>query len=319
MKKYILLLSAIIALASCSKFDDSEIWSKLNDYETRISKLEANQEAMSKVVEAMKSWDYITNISPIKDGDVTIGYELTFSKLGKISIFNGIDGKDGDSMFKDVTYDDIFVTMTLADGTDIRIERFQGIQLWEDGPYWAPFNIGSTKPEEPGLYFSWANVTGYAPIDGKFTYMFSDPDVYSSEPGAKLYTDIPENALYDAAKSCWGGKWRMPTGDELRTLVNDGGENKTDGGKWVKDYYGTGVNGVLFTGTGDYSEKSVFFPATGWGNYQLLSGYNEVGFYWSTTCGGPNMSLSMGIDKSVIDVDFDYRSIGFSIRPVFGK
>ncbi len=273
---------------------------------------------MGTIVDAMKNWDYITDISPVIKEDVTVGYELTFSKRGKITIFNGTDGKDGDSMFKDVSYDDAFVTLTLADDTVIRIERFQGIQLWEYGPYWAPFNIGSTKPEESGLYFSWGNVTGYSPIGDEFLYYF-DVDTYHNEPCSSLNNDIPANASYDAAKANWGGKWRMPTYEEFKILVNENGDNKTDGVKWVKDYNGSGVNGVSFTGTGEYSDKSVFFPVAGWGTDNKLSGYNSDGFYWSSTCGSLSKSISMGLNESVIDADFDYRILGFSIRPAAGE
>lgn len=29
-----------------------------------------------------------------------------------------------------------------------------GVQLWENGPYWAECNVGASKPEEYGYYFS---------------------------------------------------------------------------------------------------------------------------------------------------------------------
>ena len=30
-----------------------------------------------------------------------------------------------------------------------------GVQLWEDGPYWATTNIGAERPEDYGYYFWW--------------------------------------------------------------------------------------------------------------------------------------------------------------------
>ena len=36
-----------------------------------------------------------------------------------------------------------------------------GVQLWENGPYWAECNVGATKPEEYGYYFWWGDTVGY--------------------------------------------------------------------------------------------------------------------------------------------------------------
>ena len=61
MKKLFALLFASLFLAmSCSKFDDTPIWDKLNDHENRISALEVlcrkmntNIEALQTIVEAL--------------------------------------------------------------------------------------------------------------------------------------------------------------------------------------------------------------------------------------------------------------------------
>ena len=104
MKK-LLFLVAIIATAfvsSCDKFDDSEIWNKLENHENRISALEelckqlnTNINALQTIVNALEKNDYITNVSPIhKDGEI-IGYTITFAHSDTITIYNGADGKDG--------------------------------------------------------------------------------------------------------------------------------------------------------------------------------------------------------------------------------
>lgn len=104
MKK-LLFLVAIIATAfvsSCDKFDDTEIWNKLENHENRISALEelckqlnTNINALQTIVNALEKNDYITNVSPIrKDGEI-IGYTITFAHSDTITIYNGADGKDG--------------------------------------------------------------------------------------------------------------------------------------------------------------------------------------------------------------------------------
>ena len=43
----------------------------------------------------------------------------------------------------------------------IAVKPLGGVQLWEDGPYWAECNVGATKPEEYGYYFWWGDTVGY--------------------------------------------------------------------------------------------------------------------------------------------------------------
>ena len=43
----------------------------------------------------------------------------------------------------------------------IAVKPLGGVQLWEDGPYWAECNVGATKPEEYGYFFWWGDTVGY--------------------------------------------------------------------------------------------------------------------------------------------------------------
>jgi hypothetical protein len=104
MKRLFTLCAIVIAVAvsSCSKFDDTEIWDKLNDHESRITALEelckqmnTNIDALQTIVEALEKRDYITNVSPVrKDGEV-IGYTISFAESDTITIYHGENGKDG--------------------------------------------------------------------------------------------------------------------------------------------------------------------------------------------------------------------------------
>ena len=42
------------------------------------------------------------------------------------------------------------------DDVILSVDACFGVQLWENGPYWATCNVGATKPEESGYYFWWA-------------------------------------------------------------------------------------------------------------------------------------------------------------------
>ena len=110
MKRFLLsvVLATTLTLTSC-QFDDSDIWSKLDEYgesirdhEQRISALEelckqmnTNIEALQTLVNALEKRDYITNISPIREDGVVIGYTISFAYSDAITIYHGKDGKDG--------------------------------------------------------------------------------------------------------------------------------------------------------------------------------------------------------------------------------
>ncbi len=110
MKRFLLslVIATSLALTSC-QFDDSDIWGKLGeveesirDHEQRISALEelckqmnTNIEALQALVDALEKRDYITNISPIREDGVVIGYTISFAYGDTITIYHGEDGKDG--------------------------------------------------------------------------------------------------------------------------------------------------------------------------------------------------------------------------------
>ena len=110
MKRLLLsvILATSLAFTSC-QFDDSDIWDKfgemeesIRDHEQRISALEelckqmnTNIEALQTLVSALEKRDYITNISPIREDGVIIGYTISFAYNDTITIYHGQDGKDG--------------------------------------------------------------------------------------------------------------------------------------------------------------------------------------------------------------------------------
>lgn len=104
MKRLFSLFAFILAIcvSSCSKFDDTDIWDKLNDHEKRIVKLEelckqmnTNITALQTLVEALEKRDYITNVSPVREVGEIIGYTISFANSDTITIYHGKDGKDG--------------------------------------------------------------------------------------------------------------------------------------------------------------------------------------------------------------------------------
>ena len=104
MKKLLTLfaIALVVVVSSCSKFDDTPIWDKLNDHENRITALEelckqmnTNIEALQTIVEALEKRDYITNVSPVRKEGEVIGYTISFAESDTITIYHGENGKDG--------------------------------------------------------------------------------------------------------------------------------------------------------------------------------------------------------------------------------
>ena len=110
----------------------------------------------------------------------------------------------------------------------------------------------------------------------------------------------------DVASVKWGGKWRMPTLDEIKELKdNCTWEWTTLNG--VKGYRVTGPNG-----------NSIFLPAAGYssGTEEYSQGF--VGGYWSSSLDSSNSGRAYGlffISGSYVWVNND-RYYGRTVRPV---
>jgi hypothetical protein len=88
---------------------------------------------------------------------------------------------------------------------------------------WASCNVGATFPEDFGDYFAWGEAETkeeFDTFDGNYKWGnldHGDPPIkYNLTDG--LTTLLPED---DAAQVHWGGKWRMPSLDEIQELVDN--------------------------------------------------------------------------------------------------
>ena len=206
-------------------------------------------------------------------------------------------------------------------------EDLGGVQLWENGPFWAEYNVGALKPEEYGYYFWWGDTVGYTNTgsgwisvkDGtsiSFSSSGSAASTYGKDDAALQsagYIDSTGNlvAAHDAATAHLGAPWRMPTSAEIDALVS----NCTT--MWIIT---NGVNGRLVTGTGAYTNRSIFLPAAGYGYDSGLSRPGSYGNYWPST---PYSDYSydawlLFFDSGYFGQGRNYRYCGRSVRPVRG-
>lgn len=74
MKKFLVFIFVSIAAVSCSKFDDSLLWKKIEDNASRIAKLESqvsdlnsNVTTLQSLVNALQAGDMISSVSELSD------------------------------------------------------------------------------------------------------------------------------------------------------------------------------------------------------------------------------------------------------------
>ena len=198
-----------------------------------------------------------------------------------------------------------------------------GVQLWENGPVWAECNIGATSPEAYGYYFWWGDTIGYkrennawVASDGStanFSFSKDNVPTHGKDNAALLsagYIDSTGNLVpaHDAATAHFGFPWRMPTHADFVALL----ENCTS--TWITT---NGVTGRLFTGTGNYADKSIFLPATGEAYQTTLSSGNYYGYYTSSTSySNDEDARDLDFGEAYIDTRVRSRYMGRSVRPI---
>ena len=163
------------------------------------------------------------------------------------------------------------------------------------GLKWATCNVGANSSEEYGDYYAWGET--------------ETKDEYTEDNSmtrGMVIKDISGDLRYDVARRKWGGRWRIPTEEEMEELIEKCTWEWTEH-NGTKGYKVTGSNG-----------KSIFLPATGYRLGSSLYKAGEYGFYWSSTPyeGDSNLAYSLGFGGGVQNVCWLNRIGGLSVRPV---
>ena len=183
------------------------------------------------------------------------------------------------------------------------------------GTMWATCNVGATKPEDEGLLFQWGRTDGYRYGDENNQFKIDNLTTASG----KLYK---ENEILDldddAAHVNMGGKWRMPTNNQLKELIN----NTTHNAVTIN-----GVKGILLTS--NINGQLMFIPFSGWWDDDNFDYAGYYGIMWSSQVQASNVDNNAYIlscySGGVAGVGYtsvnylDFRSYGFSVRGVFNN
>ena len=186
---------------------------------------------------------------------------------------------------------------------DIKIE-YEYVDLGlPSGLKWATCNVGASNPQDYGLYFAWGETTGYTAEQVKSGERSFGPGSYKA---ASISTNL--TLEQDAAHIYMGGKWRMPTQEEYRELLDNCEVT------WTTDYNSTGIAGIVFTS--NVNGNSVFFPASGYCFYSSVDDVGKYGYYWAASWYLPAKSLYLYFNSSQNYVTNYDKYHGFSVRGV---
>lgn len=144
-------------------------------------------------------------------------------------------------------------------------DKVTWVQLWEDGPKFAAWNVGATKDTEVGGYYCWSSGIDRDP--NKEWHKFSASDYMFDQ--------------FDTAKLVWGEKWKMPHLQDFKNLINNNCNRE-----WNSNYKGSGLQGYVITGKNPpYNQVSLFIPAAGeWDLDKEEPNYGNNGpwgYYWT--------------------------------------
>ena len=173
---------------------------------------------------------------------------------------------------------------------------------------WATFNVGATSPEDYGDYFAWGETEPKETYSWA-TYKWGDgTDANITKYNATDGKTILEPAD-DAAQVHWGGKWRMPTKEEIEELI--------DNCTWSESIQ-NGVKGYVVTSK--HTGNSIFFPYSGYFNHDnsaTLQGEKTLFYTWSAEHSDNTRGYDIHNRAGAILLEQNTRRCGFPIRPVY--
>ena len=177
---------------------------------------------------------------------------------------------------------------------------------------WATCNVGATKPEEYGDYFAWGETQPKDYYDwSTYKWCNGSSTTLTKYCTSSRYGTVDNKTTLelsdDAARTNWGGSWRMPTDAEITEL------HEQCTWTWTSQ---NGVNG--YEVTSKKNGKSIFLPAAGFLYETSLDHVGKTGCYWSSLLytDEPFGAYYLAIVSTFTSGEYSYRSYGFTVRPV---
>jgi hypothetical protein len=178
---------------------------------------------------------------------------------------------------------------------------------------WRSWNVGATKAEEDGNYFAWGETEQKEEYTWQ-TYFENPHDENDNWVGCATTTDITGSDK-DAATVVLGEKWRTPTSEEMKELM----DNCT--WKWTTM---NEVNGYMVeSNVAGYVGNYIFLPAAGNYDKKDVKNKGSYGGYWtSTPLSSESKAAAYNLyfyGETILSTQNSNRYTGRSIRPVCEK
>mgnify|MGYP006872999812 CR=1 FL=1 len=233
------------------------------------------------------------------------GYYWTSDELGYIDITD--------------SHEELLMSFKTAVAADAHAIRpvYVGSTTPSDGKYstpeaidlglsvkWGSFNLGANSVTDYGNYYGWGDATGLLTVgdrDGLYGRNAKNENQVNCHIGGNPELDIVAKEL--------GGKWRLPTPEEIEELQHCTISQ-------VRDYNKSGVNGYTFERNG----KTLFFPAAGYFNDSGQKDLGQFAEIWSDST-GTNSSYAYYYriipSDNKLTMESVNRKMHLSIRPVY--
>ena len=195
-------------------------------------------------------------------------------------------------------------SIEVASGTAVQPEAID-MGLSAD---WGSHNLGASKPSESGDFYSWGEVETKDYYNNWDNYKFTtDGNFFTKYVTNSDFGIVDDKTILDpeddAAHVNLGGKWRMPTKEEVEDLMVN-----TDV-EWTQE---NGVYGLRLTSK--INGNSIFMPSTS----EHYGYYN--GYYWTANLSEDNKGACSWAVRNTYEYfvirDYDIRCNGLCVRPV---
>lgn len=156
MKKatfFFLVIATLTTTFYSCKTNTDDLWDSIHQLDGRVTSLEelckqmnGNISSLQKLVQALQDNNSITMVTPVKQGDKTIGYTISFTKGEPITIYHGEKGDKGEQGDKGETGDKGDTGDNGKDGTTPIIgvkQHADGIYYWTLNGDWLRDNSGN--------------------------------------------------------------------------------------------------------------------------------------------------------------------------------
>ena len=148
----LILGAAALMFSGCSTFDDTAINSRVDELENMVDEVEklvndltSNLGTLVTAIDALENQDRIVSVSKLAGNT---GWEIVFAQSGTVTVYNGANGKDGDSPVIGVMKDTDGLYYWTLDGELLLDDNEQKI------PATAQYGVPQIKIEDGKFWFS---------------------------------------------------------------------------------------------------------------------------------------------------------------------